>query len=406
MAIFGRWRGRAIIDALGVIAGDQNGAERYFSNLICNLPPESLESCLVLVNGISADSFRARLGNRNVVQLPFRGANRVIRLLFQAFVVPLLVALHRPKVYVSTSLFPMHAISCRRICVILDLLLLHHPESYEVPERLFRRCLLHVSEGSAHAIITISQTSAEDIRESLGVRGQKPIHVVYPAADGFSHFSQEPETRNIIERLGLTPGGYVFSVLGGGAYKNPHRLIEAFRSLINTTGAKLDLVIVGDACFRLKMETLPPFVKVLGVVTDESLVALYRGAALFVFPSLFEGFGIPVIEAQTLGVPVACSKLDVLREVAGPGGALFFDPYSVESIADALQEGLANDVLRGGLRAAGRTNTNRFSWKASARRLWAACESFDRQDPADSGLPGEIIAGAGIESTQTESPVA
>jgi glycosyltransferase involved in cell wall biosynthesis len=396
----------SLIDALGVIVGEQRGADRYFYNLICNLPRESLESCLVLVNGISADYFRIRLGNRNVVEMPFRGANRIIRLLFQALVMPLLVALNRPKLYVSTSLFPMHGLACRRMCVIQDFLLLRHPESYNVPERLLRRCLLHVSVGAAQGIITVSRTSAEDIRESLGRRQQKPIHVIYPVADSFTHYYQEPEARDIVERLGLTPGGYVLSVLGAGAYKNPSRLIEGFQALIDKTGAKLDLVIVGDAHRRLKAEDLPPFVKVLGVVTDASLVALYCRAALFVFPSLFEGFGIPVIEAQWFGAPLACSDSVVFREVAGPGGALFFDPYSVASIRDALHEGLYNNVLRGALRAAGRTNIDRFSWKASARRLWAACQSFDPQDPAGSGSPGGIDAGARIDSSQAESPVA
>jgi len=384
--MLGKWRGRVIIDALGVIVGEQRGAERFFCNLICNLPPESLASCLVLANRISADYFRLRLGDRNVIQLPFRG-NRIIRLLFQTVVMPFLVALNRPKVYVSTSIFPMYLLSCRRMCVILDLLLLHYPESYKALDRLLRRCLLHLSVGSAHGIVTISQTSAQDIRERLTLRRETPIYVVNVAADSFSQLSQEPESRHIVERLGLTPGGYVFSVLGGGAYKNPHRLIEGFQSLVDQTGAKLDLVIVGDACRRLKMESVPPFVKALGVVTDASLVALYCQAALFVFPSLFEGFGIPVIEAQRFGVPVACSNLDVFREVAGPGGALFFDPYSVKSISDALYEALSNDTLRGELRAAGRANIRRFSWEASARRFWAACRSSKGQGLGNSGSP-------------------
>lgn len=371
--MFGKWRGRIIIDALGVIVGEQRGAERYFCNLICNLPPESLGSCLILVNRTSADYFRARLGNRSVVQMPFRGANRIIRLLFQALVIPLLVGLRRPKVYVSTSLFPMYALCCHRMCVVLDLLLLHHPESYSGPDRLFRRLLLHLSTRSAHGIITISQASAADIRKSLRISQEIPIYVVYNAADGFTHFPREIEARSIVEQLGLIPGGYVLSVLGGLAYKNQHRLIEGFQTLVSQTGLKLDLVIVGDAHRQLKGQELPPFVKVLAVVTDTSLVALYCEAALFAFPSLFEGFGIPVIEAQSFGAPVVCSNVAVLREVAGPGGALFFDPYSVESIRDALREGLSNDVLRGELRAAGRTNVGRFSWARSARRFWAAC---------------------------------
>jgi len=265
--------------------------------------------------------------------------------------------------------------------VILDLLLLHLPETYHVPDRLFRTLLLHLSAKSAHGIITISQTSAEDIRKSLIISRETPIYVIHNAANGFTCFPREPEARALVERLGLTASGYVLSVLGGMAYKNAHRLIEGFDVLVKQTGVKLDLVIVGDACQRLKSESVPAFVKVLGLVTDASLVALYRQAALFAFPSLFEGFGIPVIEAQTFGAPVVCSNLDVLREVAGPGGALFFDPLSVESICDALHEGLSNDVLRSELRAAGRANVRRFSWAESARLFLAACQCDGRQDP-------------------------
>ena len=102
-----------------------------------------------------------------------------------------------------------------------------------------------------------------------------------------------------------------------------------------------------------------------GYVPDAHVPVLLKGAELFVFPSWYEGFGLPALEAQSAGVPVACSKEASLPEVAGQG-AIYFDPFSIENIAQSLRQCLSDPALRARLRKQGLANARRFSWEQTA----------------------------------------
>ena len=112
----------------------------------------------------------------------------------------------------------------------------------------------------------------------------------------------------------------------------------------------------------------------LGYVPRQDLGALLSGAALFVMPSLYEGFGLPVLEAQRAGAPLACSTAAALPEVAGEG-AVYFDPSSAEAMAEAIRRCLADPALRDDLRRRGGANLQRFSWERAARATRAVYEA-------------------------------
>ena len=109
-------------------------------------------------------------------------------------------------------------------------------------------------------------------------------------------------------------------------------------------------------------------VRFIGFVPDEDMPALYSAASLFAFPTLYEGFGIPVLEAQSCGVPVLASECSALPEVGGDG-ALYVDPYDVEKISEGIRAVLTDRELAGRLVRQGAQNVKRFSWEGSARRL-------------------------------------
>ena len=171
--------------------------------------------------------------------------------------------------------------------------------------------------------------------------------------------------RTRLAQRGLTPG-YLLHVGTFEPRKNLPRLVEAWRLL--PAANRPPLVLVGGDGWGvvdvLRAIDAEPSVVRIPFVDDRELRALYAGAGLFVFPTLYEGFGIPVLEALSLGVPVACSDLPVLREIAGPA-ATYFEPSDPEQIADALSRALNADVSE--VVREGRRRAQLFSWATTAR---------------------------------------
>jgi glycosyltransferase involved in cell wall biosynthesis len=164
------------------------------------------------------------------------------------------------------------------------------------------------------------------------------------------------------------------------AHKNIPNLISAFARI--SSRVPHSLVLVGHlpekTWARSEMESaVSDRVIFTGYVPDSDVESLMRHASLFAFPSLYEGFGLPILDAQHAGVPVACSSAGALPEVAGKG-AITFDPNSVDDIAMALERSLTDQTLRESLIAAGYENASQFSWDRTARQTLDVYEAVAR----------------------------
>ena len=162
----------------------------------------------------------------------------------------------------------------------------------------------------------------------------------------------------------LAPDGYWLSVGSLEPRKNQRRLMEAYAR----SGSALPLVLAGGKGWLMDDFQPPAGVELTGYVSDAELEWLYRHAFAFLYPSLFEGFGMPLLEAISLGAPAVCSRVSSLPEVAGDG-ALLVDPLDAEAIADAMRHLSSGEASREALRTAGLRQAARFSWEASARTL-------------------------------------
>ena len=231
-------------------------------------------------------------------------------------------------------------------------------------------------------IFTISQSSKEDIVKNYHVDPSK-ITTIYP---GYDKEKFKPQLRSKINRVKnkyKIRGNYLIFVGTLQPRKNIEKLIEAFSMLTqghkNTVNRQqitdnLSLVIVGrkgwlyEPIFsKVKQLKLDQKVIFTDYVSDDYLPALIAGAKAYVLPSLWEGFGIPVIEAQACGVPVVVSNTSSLPEIVGESGVLV-DPESVASITEGIAKVLANQALRQKLIKAGFANTKRFSWQKCAKQ--------------------------------------
>jgi glycosyltransferase involved in cell wall biosynthesis len=282
---------------------------------------------------------------------------------------PLPAALRGADVVHATNhaAVPPAAEGQRLVVTVHDLAFEHFPELFPRAWRWLYRAGVRAAVRRADAIITPSRSTAEDLVSRTAARPDR-ISVVPLAAtlprDG-------ADVTRTLSRLKV-PSPYALFVGTLEPRKNLVRLVRAYRR-VASTGAPHALVLAGGMGWRggellreLALEG-PGDVVLTGAVAPPELDALYRGASCFVYPSLYEGFGLPVLEAMTRGVPIITSSASSLPEVAGDA-AIAVDPTSVPEIADALRRVLDDDSLASDLSRLGRARASAFSWDETARR--------------------------------------
>jgi glycosyltransferase involved in cell wall biosynthesis len=257
---------------------------------------------------------------------------------------------------------------CVSVVTIHDVIYATHPEAHTAAMRSGMRILVPLAARSADRIITPSQAAKRAVVARLGVQADR-VEAIH-SAGGLPPGPATPEDE-LRRRYSLGEAPLVLSVSARRPHKNLVRLLEAF-SRIQREPAPL-LVLpgyrtafeheVGSAIERLGLRDR---VRTLGWVPDADLEGLYAAAACFVFPSLAEGFGQPVLEAMERGVPVATSSASSLPEVGGEA-VLYFDPLDVEAIAAAVRRLLEDPALAERLVEVGRARAREFSWERTAR---------------------------------------
>jgi glycosyltransferase involved in cell wall biosynthesis len=221
---------------------------------------------------------------------------------------------------------------------------------------------------AAH-VITDSQASRRQIIETYKVP-EEEISAIAIGPGAGAEAIDENQARIAIAEIGLPPERpYLLAVGNLQPRKNLVRLIDAYRMVVGR-GHDIDLVVVGPQHYRAEdavaaAASVSERVHFTGYVTDRQLAACYRCATAFVFPSLYEGFGLPALEAMSHGVPLACSDAGSLPEVCGDA-ALLFDPTSLDAIAESIQKLLDDSQLRNRLSAAGLERARQFSWSRTA----------------------------------------
>jgi glycosyltransferase involved in cell wall biosynthesis len=263
----------------------------------------------------------------------------------------------------------------RAALTIHDLSFLRYPECFSPPLLRYLLNAVPRSIERADLVLADSENTRDDLIELLGV-AQEQIRVVYAGVEPAFTPRPEAEVAAARRRYGIRRP-YILGLGTLQPRKNFVRLIEAYRLLRQERGIPHQLVIGGGRGWlyepiieAVESHGLQDDVLLIGFVDDGDLPALYTGAELFAFPSLYEGFGIPVLEAMACGTPVVAAAASSIPEVAGEA-ALLAPPTDVGALAEALWRALDDAALRETLRARGFEQCRRFTWRASAQRLLA-----------------------------------
>jgi glycosyltransferase involved in cell wall biosynthesis len=283
------------------------------------------------------------------------------------------------------------------VITIPDIQQEYYPEFFTQAELRQRALMYKPSCEEATAVITISNYSKQNMIERYGLPSEK-VHCIYLASSEMPSASTKGGSSEIVCQQHHLPQRFAFCPANLWPHKNHYMLMIALHRLRKAYGVTLPLVLTGDDMGQ--WATLEKFVShfqlqeqvhYLGYVGHEELRGLYESATMLLFPSLFEGFGIPLVEAMVLGCPIVASKTTSIPEVVGDA-ALLFDPRNPDSIASASYRLLIDEDLRQTLIARGRKQASQFSWEKAAAETqkvfeWARAQRRAvRPDPDYSGI--------------------
>lgn len=345
------------------------GIFTYVANLLRHMPAEA-EFYLF---GSSRSGMEWNRGDFREITLRFPHLNRLCESVWQDILLPQAVrrnkigVLHGPRFYVpptcAAGVVTIHDCAFRKIPGLVD------DGTARYFDSLIRRGL-----RSSRAVIAISRSTAEDLAGIYGARVGN-ITVIPPACGGeFSVMDRVEACRKVAERFGVKRP-FLLAVGAREPRKNINRLIRAFG--LPGIPDDLQLVVAGGSGRGGMPHVDGGRVFFPGYVDTADLVCLYNAAEAFVFPSLYEGFGIPVLEAMACGCPVICSNTSSLKEFFS-GASVQVDPQDVAAIAQGIVRVLSDSALRAELRREGAAKAREFSWERCARETFAVYRSVAR----------------------------
>lgn len=271
---------------------------------------------------------------------------------------------------------PFLPLSLKVISMVHDLARITFPEPdsfRSVVHKLYYNTLIRASVRRSNLVLTNSEFSRSEIIETLHVRPQKVRKITLGVAERPT--LSEDAKQQIRSEYGVH-GRYIFALGSATPNKNNISVIHAFRKVQNRF-PDLSLVIGGKNWLGKSFppELMDERIRLTGFIEDDHLPALMEGAELFAFPSLHEGFGLPVIEAMSCGVPVITSNVTALPEVAGDA-ALCVSPHSVEEISAAMERVLSDPLLAQQMAQRGLVRAEKFRWETACKEIADACREL------------------------------
>lgn len=351
-------------NALYLRAGVINGTSIYAEQLIKALLALDSDNIYYLyLNRECADFPVPAAPNLRRIICPIAPRRRILRYAYEQAILPLLAHRHKLDVLHSLNTIAPLMLPCPSIVTLHDTRFVVLSEDMSALRR--RAVIFFTASGSRRAqrIIAVSAFAKREMCAHLKLSPEK-IDVIHSGAGNTAPISSGESAAAIRAQYGVQQP-YIAAIGGGYPHKNIPRLLMAFAQI--QPEFPHTLVLIGKIPPNVTPEMLSQRVRATGYVSHAHLPTLLNGAELFVLPSLYEGFGLPALEAQAADVPLLCSSAASLPEIAGDG-AYYFDPHNVESIVNALRTCLRDSALRDALRAKGRANVQRFSWERAARQ--------------------------------------
>jgi glycosyltransferase involved in cell wall biosynthesis len=319
-------------------------------------------------------------GNVTMIRVPAKLFRRLpIRFLLEQTLLPLLLLKHRIDLVHSLHYsFPLLRFGTRQVVTLHDMTSFSMPEVHRsLLHRFYYRGFIRASVRFADKVIFVSHSTLQDCIARFGLRG--PASVIHLGkSQAFHPGLDSAEVQRLRDKYGLQ-GDFILYVGTIEPRKNLSRLVSAFASVsVAFPGLKLAIIGMKGWMYGDLMETIHAFnlesrIVFTGFIPEAEKPFLFAGARVFAYPSLYEGFGIPVLEALACGIPTLTSNVSSLPEVAGDA-AILVDPMNVQDISLGLKRLLSDESLRDRLRALSLAQAARFTWAKTAAETLRAYE--------------------------------
>lgn len=351
------------IDATIVRSDRISGIERYVIELIHGLSRISSNNKYIIFCHKRGDKYFSDLANNfEVKHSPF-----ISRILTEQLWLPFICNKSNIDLLHITSLAPSLLIKKRNLITVHDAVPWVRKKTISLGMKFYCKPLLtFFIKKKANLILTISKFSKSELCNTLKIDNKRVKYIYNGKSKKFTP-SKSIDSKEKIKKLYNLKNDYILVLGTLEPRKNLNRLIKAFETIYKVTN--LNLMISGRFGWKddlIISDSIKKRIIITGYVDEKNLVELISCSKLFVFPSLYEGFGLPLIEAQSCGVPVVASKIDSFVEV-GKDTVSYFNPYDVNNMASVIINTIKNPILLSKLSNSGMYNSTRFSWDKCAR---------------------------------------
>lgn len=355
-----------------------SGIVIYLLNLILNLKKIDDENEYTLFFGSKKNIPQNILNfefNYDIPKIP--ADSQLLKILWAHLYLPHAISKHKIDIFHETTFVAPLFKKCPVVLTIYDLAYLYLPFCFACRQRLYFKSLISQSIRQSDLIIAISENTKKDIINNFSVSPNK-IRVIYGGVDEIFRPMVDKKEIEKIKKIYKIKKDFVLAVSLISPRKNIIRLIKAFKLLRNQKKINIQLVIVGrngwlyrDVFREAVSSGLEDDIIFCGHIPKKHLLFLYNAASVFAYPSLYEGFGLPILEAMASGCPVVSSNTSSMPEVCGDA-ALLADPKNVEELSELLYKLFSDESLKNNLIEKGLGRVKEFSWEKTAKETLIA----------------------------------
>jgi len=347
------------------------GIGNYVVNLVKELSKiDKSNNYLIIANKDNADFFDLNNKNFETFIAPKYTTIKLLRLLWEQLKLPFILKKNNVDLLHSPGFVAPLIKTTKSVVTIHDMTFFSHAKYHTIFKQIYFGKMIPLSARNTDAIIADSNNTKEEIGKYLDIPGNKITTVYLGAGKEFKPIRKTTAQKILLDKYGIHHK-FVLFVGMIEPRKNLARLVEAFK---NAKDRNTKLVIVGKKGWHtkelsntIKKVELQNDVIFTGYVPDEDLIMFYNATEFFIYPSLYEGFGIPVIEAMACGCPVITSNISSMKEISGDS-AILVEPQNVENITTAIKKLLKNKSLRKELSKSGIERAKFFTWKITAEK--------------------------------------
>lgn len=373
------------INTLAINRSDFGGAERYLYFLLCHIAKiDQKNEYFIFVSPQNKDRFTINQKNFKTIICPINLNSRIKRILYEQLLLPKFIKKYKIDVFNGPhNVLPLQ-IACKCVLTIQYMFSFMMPKDHPpFFRRWYLNALTKISARKADKVISVSHDNTLQIIRYLGIKESKVASIHHGLEDSFYPEKNLSVIEACKNKYGIN-NDYVLCVANNVLNKNLEGVIKSFRHLKQQYNVPHLLVIAGSVGFSKarqlwlkQIKNAYPDIIHTGYVDATELRNLYSGASVFVFPSFYESFGIPLLEAMACGTPIVTSDTFSMPEVVGDAG-LKVNPYNIEEIADAIYSLLHNPSLRKDLINRGFERVKKFSWETAAKETLKVFEEAYR----------------------------